>query len=44
VQLASALVVRQALGSLEGFAAFDIGLRAAAAAEGLPLVPASVRT
>ena len=39
VQLASALVVRQTLGSLEGFAAFDKGLRAAAAAEGITLVP-----
>jgi uncharacterized protein len=40
VQLASAMVVREALGGLDGFVAFDLGLRAAATAEGLALVPA----
>jgi uncharacterized protein len=39
VQLASAMVVREALGGLDGFVAFDVALRAAAAAEGLALVP-----
>jgi uncharacterized protein len=39
VQLASALVVRRALDGLDGFVAFDGTLRAAAAAEGLMLVP-----
>jgi uncharacterized protein len=39
VQLSSALAVRSTLDGLEGFAAFDVVLRAAAAAEGLALVP-----
>jgi predicted nucleic acid-binding protein len=44
VQLASALTLRSALDGLEGFVAFDIGLRAAAAAEGLTLVPETVES
>ena len=39
VQLASALATRRALDGLSGFAAFDTALRAAAAAEGLRLLP-----
>jgi uncharacterized protein len=39
VQLASALVVRRALDGLDGFVAFDVALRSAAAVEGLALVP-----
>ena len=39
VQLGSALVVRRALGALDGFVAFDIALRAAASAEGLRPIP-----
>lgn len=39
VQLASALLVRRAIDDLNGFVAFDVGLRSAAAAEGLALVP-----
>ena len=38
VQLASALAVRSADAEVDGFACFDTGLRAAAAAEGLDLV------
>ena len=37
VQLASALEVRAVDGAVDGFACFDTGLRAAAAAEGLAL-------
>jgi uncharacterized protein len=39
VQLASALVAARVFDGLEGFVAFDRQLRAAAAAEGLSLVP-----
>ncbi len=39
LQLASALVVRRTLDGLDGFVAFDTGLRAAAAAEGLVVLP-----
>jgi predicted nucleic acid-binding protein len=39
VQLATAIVVRRTLGRLEEFAAFDRGLRRAAAAERFTLVP-----
>ena len=39
VQLASALAVRAADSEVAGFACFDAGLRAAAAAEGLVLAP-----
>lgn len=40
VQLAAALEVRSAVPTLADFAAFDVTLRAAAAAEGFTLVPA----
>jgi hypothetical protein len=39
IQLASALAVAEVVPELAGFAAFDRQLRAAAAAEGLPLLP-----
>jgi len=39
VQLAAALVARDALDDLDSFAAFDMDLRAAASAEGFAVVP-----
>ena len=39
MQLATALVVRNALEGPVGFAAFDVALRSAAAAEGFALIP-----
>ena len=41
IQLAAALAAAHALGGLGGFVAFDHRLRAAAAAEGLVLIPTS---
>ena len=42
VQLATALLTRDALGRLDEFASFDRQLRQAAAAEAFELVPASL--
>lgn len=42
VQLASALLTREALGEMIGFATFDRTLRSAAAAEGFRLVPEAI--
>jgi predicted nucleic acid-binding protein len=42
VQLAAALVARDALDDLDTFAAFDTDLRAAATAEGFAVVPALI--
>jgi hypothetical protein len=42
VQLAAALVARDALDDLDTFAAFDMDLRAAAIAEGFAVVPSLI--
>lgn len=39
VQLATATVARDALGSFDGFVSFDVGLRRAAMAEGFVVLP-----